>query len=152
MNKPENTTENKKRFFAQYYGLPVMKNSDHPKYSAWMVDAKSLREYEPADYLELRSVESLTDEECRKILELNPYHRKEHITIIDEKSIGIANGIFGFWYSYGGNRYNWHQPIDGLTARASDLFRGMGVLVPFNGLSTTDLIDYGWAKIKEVKP
>jgi len=151
MNKPENNSFNKARFFALYFGQRVLIQDGKGPYDVLRLMPHDLL-VPPEDYLELRSVESLTDEECRKILELNPYHRKEHITIIDEKSIGIANGIFGFWYSYGGNRYNWHQPIDGLTARASDLFRGMGVLVPFNGLSTTDLIDYGWAKIKEVKP
>jgi len=124
MNKPENNSFNKAKFFAQYFGQRVLIRDGKGPYDVLRLMPHDLL-VPPEDYLELRSVADLTDEE-----------KDEFKRLADQSSDSrIGNQIDMDGYIY-----------------AIDYLRRLGVLVPFDGLSTTDLIDYGWAKIKEVNP
>jgi len=124
---------------ALYWGQMVMKNAYSPE-SVWTVNAKNIREYDANDYLQLRSVDMLTDGELFEIGHRVYGHPKPKMMMAfgkearemlqNEFNAGIING----------------QANYGLI----DILRGFGIAIPFMGCDVPTLISYGWVKI--VKP
>jgi len=135
----ENNSENKLRFFYQYGGQKVLKNEKYQEVSFlngffFFNNATYIENY----HLELRSIDSITDEEC---VELSKYIFGENFHLMEDYEIV--------------NEYNiWHSFIQNkdfsiLTSVFIDFLRSKGFLVPFMNLTTDQILSYGWAKIKE---
>jgi len=81
------------------------------------------------DYLQLRSIDSLTDEEAEYVAkDLNHTHNNRmtnHEWVLDEIM---------------------HESLNG---KSFDYLRKIGILVPWNGYSVKQIIEKGWAKIKQ---
>ena len=136
----ENTADNKQKFFALYWGQRlVMTEQDEPT-TLSVVDTFIIDNAWESDYLELRTVDRLTDEELFEIGHKVYGHPKPKMMMAfgkearemlqNEFNAGIKNG----------------QANYGLI----DILRGFGIAIPFMGLSVDQLISYGWVKI--VKP
>jgi len=103
-------------------------------------------------HLELRSIDSITDEECIELLfdnsnynqlEILKVKRYKNAISIDFRFISDkVNNNDGFTYC--GDTFYFDQVCEKL-----DLLRSKGFLVPFMNLTTDQIIEFGWAKIKD---
>lgn len=62
----ENTLENKAKFFAQYWGQPVLMSNNDPKCYVIRVKFEHAEDIDINDYLELKPLSSITDEDLDK--------------------------------------------------------------------------------------
>ena len=125
----ENTTENKLKFFALYYGQDVLRHKKWKLASDKISGISSLlsKNY----YLELRYIESITDEECIELERI----LKENINTSEMAIICRIQDL--------------HINISKLLQIESEFLRSKGFLVPFMNLTTDQIIEFGWAKIKD---
>lgn len=137
----ENTTENRLRFFSLYLGNRVLKYSHSESESIAVLGAwelSSISDKINVFHLELRSIESITDEECIEFFDLtaNP---KTLILLVDN-----INKIHQIRF-----HINWKLANNKSFEQIEiDWFRLKGFLVPFMNLTTDQIIEFGWAKIK----
>lgn len=148
--KTENTLENKARFFAQYFGQHVLYfSSDFLR----KIDNLTLDSVENDDYLELKPLSQISDEdviqgimltynktydELGKILEVNHYFTFSGITSI---GLGCNSKTFRSLHHWNGDRK--------IGSEECDYLRSKGYALPYMDLSVDNLIEYGWIKLKE---
>ena len=126
--KTQNTLENKARFFAQYWGQHVLYfSSDFLR----KIDNLTLDSVENDDYLELKPLSSLTDEDASKVCDLI-FITNNNLNIQQIKQIVILI-----------ESNNWNN------YKIFDYLRSKGYALPYIDLSVEDLIEYGWIKLKE---
>ncbi len=110
-----------KRFVALYWGQKVASSISHPN-RIYTIEP-SVMDY--IQFLQLRSIESLTNEETLNIIgndELSISGMREHI--IDHWKDGMLYG------------------------QTFDKLRGFGILVPFGKYSVEEILKMGWVKLK----
>ena len=148
--KTQNTLENKARFFAQYFGQHVLYfSSDFLR----KIDNLTLDSVENDDYLELKPLSQISDEDViqgitylynitrealGEILEIEHYDTFSSIT-----TIGIG---CNFKTSRSIHHWRGTKKIGSVEA---DYFRSKGYALPYMDLSVEDLVEYGWVKLKE---
>ena len=148
--KTQNTLENKAKFFAQYWGQYVLYfTSDFLR----KIDNLTLDSVENDDYLELKPLSQISDEdvirgimltynktydELGKILEVNHYFTFSGITSI---GLGCNFKTFRSLHHWNGDRK--------IGSKECDYFRSKGYALPWMDLSVDNLIEYGWIKLKE---
>lgn len=133
--KTPNTPENKAKFFALYWGQRLMcipRKRDTVK-----VEVSYLNESKLDEYLELRPLHSITDDEAIEVAKLlwknwdltNP---KPVIKLITEYLSGEieATRLFN-------------------VISVADYLRSNAFALPFHDLSVQDLQDYGWVKLTD---
>lgn len=117
----EITQEFKEALFAQYWGVKCLKNKllndNIPPHKVDCSNCKGL----PQQYLELRSIESITDEEAKEL----SYKSKQDFTYEHEISMGLYDAI------------------------DSDLLRKKGFAIPFRGVSVETMMEQGLIKLAE---
>jgi hypothetical protein len=149
----KNTSENKAKFFAQYYGQKILRwyqwNKDTENS---IIDMKTPMQSNGVDngwFLELRPLESITLDEIKQ-----HFHPKA-FKIIDPFKYGHKGPFSSIEY-----RIKWDDEnfITGKIKRKySSMWiydekfklRELGFLVSFGDLSPKKLIEYGWVKLKE---
>lgn len=122
----KNTSENKARFFNIYRGLPVFYIEGLDK-----LKTKPHDEILVDDHVILRSISSLTDDEiieCCRLMEFSDWDN--HLYLQERKQTIIKAALCG-----------------ALWQKCTDYIRSIGILIPFMGLSTETIIEYGWAKL-----
>ena len=132
----ENTTENKLKFFAQYFGQRVLKNKNlnEPFNKDVVYDMlfdSYVNKHIDFFYIELRSIDSITDDECVELYDLL-FDFPSAETHVFAKICKIKFLIENEDYS---------QTL-------TDFLRSKGFLVPFLNLTTDQILEFGWAKIK----
>ena len=148
--KTQNTLENKARFFAQYFGQHVLYfSSDFLR----KIDNLTLDSVENDDYLELKPLSQISDEDViqgitylynitrealGEILEIKHYYTFSSITTIE---IGC-----NFKTSRSIHHWSGTKKIGSFEA---DYFRSKGYALHYMDLSVEDLVEYGWVKLKE---
>ena len=148
--KTQNTLENKAKFFVQYWGQHVLYfTSDFLR----KIDNLTLDSVENDDYLELKPLSQISDEDViqgimitynktyedlGEILEVKHYNTFSSIT-----TIGIG---CNFKTSRSIHHWNGTRKIGSVEA---DYFRSKGYALPYMDLSVKDLVEYGWVKLKE---
>ena len=148
--KTENTLENKSIFFAQYWGQHVLYfSSDFLR----KIDNLTLDSVENDDYLELKPISHISDEDViqgitylynitrealGEILEIKHYYTFSSITTIE---IGC-----NFKTSRSIHHWSGTKKIGSFEA---DYFRSKGYALHYMDLSVEDLVEYGWVKLKE---
>ncbi|MDV3536821.1 hypothetical protein CMU91_14980 [Elizabethkingia anophelis] len=138
----ENTLENKAKFFALYYGQEV-KRSYLPEQTSLQVidrDVFWIGHLIINGYLELKSIEDITDEDAYFIGALFGW---EEVT--SNRDTIIYNGRqIKDYINYHPNSHCDIQKYYQLL----DYFRSKGYALPWMGLSVEKLIEYGWVKLK----
>jgi len=126
----ENTLENKKCFFYQYYGQPVLRYRNLPIEFVKKLSFRSAK-FLIHSYLELTPLSSITDEhavECMCI---------ELGIEIDEFNGNPKNTVSHYRFS------------SECYSREADFLRSKSYAIPFNGLSVEEQIERGWTKLRE---
>ena len=173
--KTENTLENKAKFFAQYFSQHVLYfSSDFLR----KIDNLTLDSVENDDYLELKPLSQITDEDinfvakvCHQVPNLTFEIKRQdgivHATSVDK--YGIERHIcINFKYatincniripdandkliSYKVNIAEIHMNASRVVGyiQSLDYLRSKGYAVPYMDLSVEDLVEYGWIKLKE---
>ena len=131
----------KAAFMAQYYGQNVCEYQDliNNKRTCHVNHFGSHRIKE--SILLLRSISQLTDEELIKVTEMWGYKREYAGS--DPWMCRQAIDILKIFTS---KRDSIHGA---LLVQLADYLRSIGILIPFRGMSVDELIEKGWAKIKE---
>lgn len=132
----ENTIEDyKDQFFALYHGQKV---GYYDKFSGWKVDG--VVKISMIEYLELTDLKDITDEDAIQICKIrwSKISGESHPYRLGDVQEG-RNIIESIQYK-AVNTYTMLQIFDYL--------RSKGYLLPFNGLSTEEIIARGWARIK----
>lgn len=135
----ENTSANKKRFFAQHFGQKIIEFNvqninTRDKKTPVFVDIVNLS-YPMIEYsvLELKSVNLITNVDLLAI-SLNAYSPK----LKDSTLIGLGTTTM-LMYKQKGLSY--------MSIRDYQYLQSRGYALPWMGLSVEDLISYGWIKL-----
>lgn len=161
----ENTEQNKVKFFAQYWGQKVFVN---PILTPEPVSNTYIFEYlEPEDieqeYLELKPLSSITDEDAYQVARIvspmlfegngeNGGHfidRSEPLwhSIKHKKKVMMVDIDFdGYVFEYRDDEEGYTRPSYSLAG--ADYLRSKGYAMPYMGLSVEKLQEYGWVKLK----
>ena len=145
--KTQNTLENKAKFFAQYWGQHVLYfSSDFLR----KIDNLTLDSIENDDYLELKPLSQVSDEDAIELMRL----KIESKGVFDIKTIEIENKTLD-GYTFIVKYKNWDDErvgfvFNGHTNPLSfyDYLRSKGYALPWMDLSVEDLVEYGWVKLK----
>ncbi|OPC11944.1 hypothetical protein BAX93_05435 [Elizabethkingia meningoseptica] len=161
----ENTLENKAKFFAQYYGQNV-KRSYLPEQTSLQVidrDVFWIGHLIINGYLELKSLEDITDEDFIEVAKICDFIIGNGLRI---KHDGYKKVMFSAYNSnpletttlfiYPKEFEVYSKDEDGKvvqydTFRISmiiDYLRSKGYALPWMGLSVEKLVEYGWVKLK----
>lgn len=129
----ENTIENRHRFFSLYFGQDVyMFNDAHPCINPMTYWNIIENETEENDFLLLKPLSSISDEDAIEIRKLNG-----NITA-NNKLVGHT--LVHWLYKEGTSR--------DIPFEAVDYLRSKGYALPWMGLSVETLVEYGWVKLK----
>lgn len=129
----ENTTENKLKFFALYFGQRVLKNVKSPQVTIlnghfFYYSVPYIENY----HLKLRSIDSITNDECVGVYDL----------LFDFPS--AENHVFAKVC-----KIKFLIENEDYSQILTDFLRSKGFLVPFMNLTTDQILEFGWAKIKD---
>ena len=146
----ENNLDNKARFFALYYGQKVLciRKSNEPKLYVGFDDFTP-KEKLQTDYLELKPLSSITDEDALPlakafapleiIKEAKIDRSRHHYTLIR-----VSRGNWPTSKYTTKSEYLDHTPAYSV---CSDYLRSKGYALPFMGLSVEKQIEYNWIKL-----
>ena len=124
--KTQNTLENKARFFAQYFGQHVLYfSSDFLR----KIDNLTLDSIENDDYLELKPISQISDEDAIEVSKEYPAFGSDIRNSVKE--------LFKEWN------------VLELSIETGDFLRSKGYALSYMDLSVEDLVEYGWVKLKE---
>ena len=158
--KLENTLENKARFFAQYFGQHVLYfSSDFLR----KIDNLTLDSIEDDDFLELKPLSLISDEDAINVAKLvSPMlfegRGKNDGHYIDKsetwwysvkhngKTLMVDIDLDGYIFEYD-EVEEYKRPSRSLIG--TDYLRSKGYALPWMDLSVEDFIEYGWVKLKE---
>lgn len=158
--KTQNTLENKARFFAQYFGQHVLYfTSDFLR----KIDYLTIVGIENDDYLELKPLSQISDEDAIEVAKLvSPMlfegRGKNGGHYIDKsetwwysvkhngKTLMVDIDLNGYVFEYDGVD-EYKRPSRSLIG--TDYLRSKGYALPWMDLSVEDLIEYGWIKLNE---
>lgn len=128
----ENTEENKRKFFAQYWGQEVGFSKEYNS----LYGIGQIYDISVVDYLLLKPLNQITDED---LININFF----------EGNFDEVN------FEFLPDSYEYHWKVSGilcnegfLALKDFDYLRSKGYALPWMGLSIEKLIEYGWIKIK----
>jgi len=149
----ENNLQNKAKFFAQYWWQKVfVAKGDDDTYNNWRPE-----EFDKV-YMLLKPLSDISDEDAIELcvfLKYNNYEtlsRTETDLTIFEKDVKSYRAIPSIIIDFETGLVEWDNGeswddnrTTGFNCYAYDFLRSKGYLLPFNGLSTEELISRGWA-------
>ena len=138
--KTQNTLENKARFFAQYWCVKCLKNELlNQLIPAQKVDKSNCNGL-PQQFLELKPLSQIGDEDAIHGLKLIISSRNSSaFDYCKSQNYSIEQMV---------NYFNRHLVYD-FKLILTDYLRSKGYALPWMDLSVEDLIKYGWVKLKE---
>ena len=158
--KTQNTLENKSKFFAQYWGQHVLYfSSDFLR----KIDNLTLDSIENDDFLELKPLSQISDEDAINVAKLvSPMlfegRGKNGGHYIDKsetwwysvkhngKTLMVDIDLDGYIFEYD-EVEEYKRPSRSLIG--TDYLRSKGYALPWMDLSVEDLVEYGWVKLKK---
>jgi len=158
----QNNLENKARFFAQYYGIEVLKSDfdDFKEKNAVLAVNFEYSNVIKSGYLELTPLSKISDEDAIEVSKLLGYITKRTIVrdtdcisiflyTEDDCDVQPTFNIQYDGYAYFNNGDTWEDNFQrGADVSAYDYLRSKGYALPFHDLSVEDLINYGWIRLK----
>ena len=157
--KTQNTLENKAKFFSQYFSQHVLYfSSDFLR----KIDNLTLDSIENDDYLELKHISQISDEDAINVAKLvSPMlfegRGKNGGHYIDKsetwwysvkhngKTLMVDIDLDGYIFEYD-EVGKYKRPSRSLIG--TDYLRSKGYALPWMDLSVEDLVEYGWVKLK----
>ena len=150
--KTENTLENKRKFFAQYWGqrnlLHVIDDDDihlllndemANDVKNWLLYLIPLSQISDEDVIQgIMITYNKTYDDLGEILEVKHYNTFSSITTTSAGQNFKTHRSFHHW--------NGDRKIG---SKECDYFRSKGYALPWMDLSVEDLVEYGWIKLKE---
>ena len=138
--KTQNTLENKARFFAQYWCVKCLKNELlNQLIPAQKVDKSNCNGL-PQQFLELKPLSQIGDEDAIHGLKLIISSRNSSaFDYCKSQNYSIEQMV---------NYFNRHLVYD-FKLILTDYLRSKGYALPWMDLSVEDLVEYGWIKLKE---
>lgn len=150
--KTENTLENKRKFFAQYWGqkillhvidvddiLLLLNNEIDNDVKNWLLYLTPLSQITDEDAIQgIMFTYNKTYEDLGEILEVKHYNTFS--------SIKTTRAGENFKTSRSIHHWNGDRKIG---SKECDYFRSKGYALPWMDLSVEDLVEYGWVKLKE---
>lgn len=124
--KTENTLENKKRFFAQYFGQKILTSTESPHLIGYNT---SIHNTIGMEYLELTPLSQITDEDAIRIARIC------NIGIGYTSDRRAARGGLSI------------VKLPNIPQSATDYLRSKGYALPYLDLLVDDLIEYKWIKL-----
>ncbi len=127
----ENTLENKRKFFALYWGQRVEKWNGRTSPS--LVDSSTFGDYNMRhNWLELKPLSQISDEDAIELCDI--WYNRRHNSLGSK----IARSLDK-------SHLTWNTKI---SLKAHDYLRSKGYALPWVGLSVEEQIEYGWVKFK----
>lgn len=127
----ENTLENKAKFFSLFFKQKVLRTGLFPELipvATWTLN-NPLKE----EYLELKPLSSITDEDALEIA---------NILKVELHTESLIQFIHNSIKTYIDKGYK------GIDSHILDFLRSKGYTLPWMGLSVEKLVEYGWIKLK----
>lgn len=132
----KNTTENKERFYTQYWGQRVLVDITNvgeeclcpvERFNMYRIDES---------HIELKCIESITDEDLLIIAELLSWRKsmQETSIIAQTKELLLSQSQTNLY------REHWSDIVDKV--------RELGYAHKWNGVTVSKQIEYGWVKLK----
>ena len=158
--KTQNTLENKAKFFSQYFSQHVLYfSSDFLR----KIDNLTLDSIENDDFLELKPLSQISDEDAIEVAKLvspmlfegrgkngGHYIDKSEIGWYsvkhDGKTLMVDIDLDGYVFEYD-EVDEYKRPSRSLIG--TDYLRSKGYALPYMDLSVEDLVNFGWVKLKE---
>lgn len=144
--KIENTSENKAKFFALYYGQEVAKITKgtytHTLGSVHVVDSMVMRSLGVTTVLkyrytlELKPISMISNEDAMAVIGESLYRHFQ----IDENDSRFGMSASQMFFE--DEATFLHQP------KTVDYLRSKGYALPWMGISLEELVKYGWVKLK----
>lgn len=151
--KTENTLENKRKFFSQYWGqrnllhviddgddiLLLLNNEVDNDVKNWLLYLTPISQITDEDVIQgIMITYNKTYDDLGEILEVKHYNTFSGIT-----SIGLGRNFktFRSFHHWNGDRK--------IGSMECDYLRSKGYALPWMDLSVEDLVEYGWVKLKE---
>lgn len=154
--KTENNLENKKKFFAQYWGQEIVKwNFSAGGHSSMRLTVDDIRLNTPNEsdfFLELTPLSQITDEDLIELIEIP--EGWEIFKIYKYKSDGYSGVKIRKPYDENELKFNedgfkYDIKTISLNHKNYDILRSKGYALPWMDLSVEDLVEYGWVKLKD---
>lgn len=123
----EKTSQNKAKFFAQYFGQEVFRQTHNNEQSGCLFDVSPLS---LMGYIELKPLSVISDDDAITVSEL--FGHKVYVGTRFIQNIINGNCI--------------NQPLH-IATQAIDFLRSNGYALPYLGLSVEQQIEYGWIKL-----
>lgn len=149
----KNILDNKRRFFALYWGQQIMRlNFDHPENTdVYEIDRHNMHSIEEEEYLELKPLSSITDEDAIELSKFQLWNEGKEYEMIDSNKKRdeylIKHAKFDIKDSEIEQK---HTNLDqSLYAKSYDFLRSKGYALPYLGISVETLVEWGWVKLKE---
>lgn len=150
--KTENTLENKRKFFAQYWGqkillhvidvddiLLLLNDEMANDVKNWLLYLIPLSQISDEDVIQgIMFTYNKTYEDLGEILEVKHYNTFSSITTTRAGENFKTHRSFHHW--------NGDRKIGSMEC---DYLRSKGYALPWMDLSVEDLVEYGWVKLKE---
>lgn len=127
----ENTILNKEKFFALYWGQKVLNTGVT---GGIVILNSSWNLKHPDFFLQLKSLQSITDEDALEISKIFHVNKGKHRVKNGKNIIKSFMNDDVFIGSFG------------RVGRCHDFLRSKGYLIGYNGLTPDQIISYGWAK------
>ena len=148
--KLENTLENKAKFFAQYWGQYVLYfTSDFLR----KIDNLTLDSVENDDYLELKPLSQISDEDV--IQGITYLYNKTYEDLGEILEVKHYNTFSSITTTRTGENFKTYRSIHHwkgtkrIRSAEADYLRSKGYALSYMNLSVEDLVEYGWVKLKE---
>lgn len=136
----KNTLENKAKFFAQYWGQKVGREGTSVENDGfernYIINHFTIQNID-YDYLELKSLSQINDEDIIKVAELRGF--------VNIKS--IKNDYNGFWVKFLGNEHTKWVFFNELYQPEIDYLRSKGYALDWNGITVEEQVEFGWVKL-----
>jgi len=130
----ENTLENKKKLFAQYWGQRVFNNGLMGDNTVWDFTGSNHDDVDGGDFTILKTLSSITDEDAIQIAR-----------IITRKKL---QSDIQFWINDVKKELETTAPIGVWRIEVFQYLQSKGYALPFMGLSVDKMVEYGWIKLK----
>lgn len=137
--------QDKAAFFAQYWGQYIKTSDTHSAKGLKPIEifAHSIQYVDAGSYLLLKPLSAITDEDALKLSQI--LHPCIGLANVDHgKAIAESLTLFGVCTNQEiGARFAWSIQY------ISDSLRSRGYLIPFRNYSTDQILEMGWAKLRE---
>jgi hypothetical protein len=140
----KNTLENKSKFFTQYWGQKVGREQTSVENDGfernYVINHVTIQNID-YDYLELKSLSDMTDEDAIEVAKILFGDDYEEDKWVQDIKLNLRD-------QFGSNIFPNIQPYFSISWKVVDYLRSKGYASSWNGISVEEQIKFGWIKLK----